>query len=151
MAKPISRPTEKKYLLDKYDPTGEEYVTIRQATQQAHEQMSDLYSEVSRVLRPVGETDRPVEIRTRVSQAEVMRRAAWLTIVDCSLTIDAEDPAQPPVLLFKFRKSANGTQFLDMNEQQFLSRAWGLLPPELAEEIYAKVLDLNPMWGASGE
>lgn len=159
MAKIITRPTEKVCKLDKYDPAGTETVTIRQGTQQAHEAMSELYSEVSRILRPVGEADRPIEMRTRVSQAEVMRRAAFLTLIGSTLQIEDEvasdNPGDPPKIIvrpaFNFRTAPNGRSYLDMTESDFMVKGWGRLPPEVCDEIYSKVIEVNAAWGPSGE
>lgn len=150
MPKHISKPIEKRYALDRYDDTGETYVVVRQATQDAQEQMSDLFSEVSRIVHPADAYGRPVEVKTRVSQAEVMRRAVWLTLADCNLTIEDDDPAKPPKPVFNFSKAPNGRSYMNVSEVAFLHDCWGVLPPEVAAEIYEKVIDLNVMWTNAG-
>jgi hypothetical protein len=143
MPKAISVPVEKVFKLEKFDPTGETTVTIRQATQSSQEQMAEMFSEVTRRMKD--ETG-VMEVTTKVSSAEVMRRAAWLTMVECNV-MNAENTAP----LFKFNRAPNGRMYIGMSEAEFSLQAWGELPVELADEIYDKVLELNPQWGNEGK
>jgi hypothetical protein len=138
MPKAITRPTEKQMRLERFDPEGDTAVTVRQATQKQHEVLVDLFSEASRVFDQ-GDGDK-LEVKTRISPEEIKRRAVYLTLADCNI-LNADGAP-----LFRFRATPRG-QILDMTELEFDQLGWGLLPPEVADEIYEKVLEVNPLWG----
>ena len=152
MPKPISTPLEKQFRLDKFDPDGDSFVTIRQARQWQHEKREDLFAETSRVWRE-GEHDLgAVEMKQRVSFSEVMRTEVCLTMVDSNLVIQevvrdasgnvVSENTKPA---FQFAKGPDGRQFLSMTTAEF-AYAWGMLEPELCLEIHRKVFEVNPMW-----
>ena len=150
MPKPISTPLEKQFRLDKFDPDGDSFATIRQARQWQHEKREDLFAETSRVWREgdLGE----VEMKQRVSFSEVMRTEVYLTMVDSNLVIQevvrdgsgniAAESTKPA---FQFSKGSDGRQFMSMTTAEF-AYAWGMLEPELCREIHQKVFEVNPMW-----
>ena len=75
----------------------------------------------------------------KTSLATVRRERVWQTLVSSSL---AEDKTGR--LLFPSAQ-LDGRRFLNMETKVF-AVAWGGLPPELAEEIYEAVLQVNPQW-----
>jgi hypothetical protein len=150
MPKAISTPLEQQFKLEKWDPAGDSFVTIRQARQWQHEKREDLFAETSRVWREgdLGE----VEMKQRVSFSEVMRTEVGLTLVDSNLVIqDVVRDASGSIVsestrpAFRFSRGADGRQFLSMTTAEF-AEAWGLLEPELCLEIHQKVFEVNPMW-----
>jgi len=140
MALKIDLPTEKVLKLIKADPTGEAFVTIRQARQAQHEKRGELFAEASRVWT---EGNDQFELKQKVSMEEVRRTEVELTIADCNI----EGPDGEP--LFKFATNSNNTKRLAMNSLAF-AKAWGLLPPEVANEIHEKVVEVNLQWGPDG-
>jgi hypothetical protein len=128
--------TDKKYG-DDGDPTT---IMVRQATQREHEERMQLFS----ILKREYEEGKP-ETMTLVqvlSLEELKRLEVRLTLVACNV-LDESGGA-----LFKFRSGDNPR--LDMTPTQF-NNAWGLLPPDVANEIHAKVLEVNAMWTGLGE
>lgn len=109
-------------------------ITVRQASQAQHERRSDLFSKMTS--RMGGDAD-VVEVISRFSYPELMRIEVFLTLQDCNI----EDEDGSP--LFKFERGI-------ITEKDF-NRAWGKLPPLVANEIHEKVLKLNPTWGKLGE
>lgn len=117
-------------------------VTIKQATQAQHEQRQQIFATLERRF-----DDFSPEITTLVQKAnteELKRTEAYLTLVGCNIT--KEDGKSP---LFVFKKGKNGINELDMQEHEF-NEAWGILPPDVANEIHEKVVELNIMWGPRG-
>jgi hypothetical protein len=140
-------PLLKEFILEKTDillnnegePTK---VTIRQATQAQHTLRADKYANLVQEINK-GEPDVNRYI-TRFSQFELMRTETYLTMVGCNLL----DPDGDPV--FKFKQNKNGQMILAMNESEF-NDAWGMLPEDVAEEIWEKVREVNIRWKTGGE
>jgi len=141
MAKAITRPIERVLKLEKWAPTAETYVTIRQATQDARAKLYEVYDGATQV---VGDDGRVQEWKLSFRREKAKEVATRLTLVDCNIP----DPDGHP--LFRFKVATTGRPILDMTPPQF-AEAWGQLPPELADEIYQKVLEVNPQWGPEGE
>jgi len=141
MAKTIGQPLERTIPLEVWDDSKETFVSVRQARQHEQEKHDNLFAETTRVWNT---GDERVEIKQRVSQGEVMRTEAYLTLTDCNV---AEDDGSP---VFRFKRDSNGRSMLDMTPQQF-EDAWGKLPHELADEIHDKVREVNPQWGPGGK
>lgn len=140
MPKAISTPLEKTFKLDQFDPTGETFVIVRQATQAQHERRAELFDEITRIYNDAvaGET----QIKQRISVEELKRIEVMLTLAECNI-LD-EDGATP---LFTFVQE-RGRPRLAMTENRF-KEAWGKLPTEVAEEIHKKIREVNPTWGPS--
>jgi len=122
----LTAPLEKDFPLERtdlaYDNEGEPTkVTIRQATQ-ARASLND-----------------ELQLRQKWSVEELKRIEVYLTLIGCNL--EDEDGKS----LFRF-KSLNGHSDLDMTENEF-KKAWGKLPPDIAQEIHEKVLEVNLSWG----
>jgi hypothetical protein len=117
-------------------------VTIKQATQAQHEQRQQIFATLERRF-----DDFNPEVTTLVQKAnteELKRTEAYLTLVDCNITkSDGKSP------LFISKKGKDGLPELDMTKSEF-DIAWGLLPPDVANEIHEKVVELNIMWGPRG-
>jgi len=141
MAYRISAPLEKDFQLLQTDPAGETTVTIRQATRAAQDRRTDLTAEATRIWNDaeVGK----IEVKQRISMADLQRLEVYMTLCGCNIE-DADGGA-----LFKFKNDGNGRPHL-ASENQF-ARAWGQLPDEVASEIHAKVLEVNPQWKPGGE
>ena len=122
----------------KYETEGTS-VTIRQAAQYEHERRSGLYAEmVSRVAQD-GTT---MEVVSRFSQPELHRIEVMLTLADCNIVDENDEP------LFKF--TGKGTDRRVTDEAAFF-KAWGKLPTFVADQIHDCVLKLNVGWGRLGE
>jgi len=130
----------------KYGNTGEPTtITIKQARQHEHLMRQRLYAKLE---RKWSSEDDPDEVRLiqEVSQSDVWREEAFLTLVDSNI-LDPEGK-----LLFKSKKSKDGDHpYLAMDKQAFYT-AWGLLFPDIALEIMEKIHEVNPLWaGPLGE
>ena len=108
---------------------GATMVTIRQATQGGHELRNDLFAEFKREYD--GNSIRVVQ---RISFDDIRRREVFLTLSACNIM---DENGKNPLFTFE-----NG---LLKNEAVF-SKAWGKLPPIVANEIHEKVLEMNPLW-----
>jgi hypothetical protein len=140
----LAAPIEKDFPLEKsdeiYGNDGEpSMVTIRQAMQGAQERRTEVFSEVSRVMRtlPKDENDEIV-LRSHWSYEKLKRMEVYLTMADCNV-LDYDGTQ-----LFRFRKDGD-KQVLDMTVHEF-TKAWDRLYPETAEEIHEKVLEVNLTW-----
>jgi len=145
MALQLKTKIEQTFSLDRsdkmYDGEGTT-VTIRQASQYQHEKRQEIFSNMRSRYSADGQD--VLEIYQRFNALELHRLDAKLTIVDCNI-LDEEGES-----LFKFKKDKSGRSYLSMTDAEF-DRAWGLLPIDVADEIYEKVLIVNPTWGPSGE
>jgi len=137
MPKKVSLPITERYPLDKLDPSGETYVTVRQAHQDQQEKHDNLYAETTRIWND--QAGAKMQLMQRVSVGEVIRTEAFLTMVDCNILGPDDLP------LFKF--DANG---LAMDNAKFTT-AWGTLDPSWVEEIHEKIRKMNPVWGPEGK
>jgi len=116
-------------------------VTVRQATQRQFEKRASTYANL--VQRVTDEDPGSVEYVTRFSQIELMRIEASLTVVGCNIIGPDDEP------LFRFKTDNQGKAML-MDEGAF-SKAWGMLPSEVAAEIWEKVREVNLAWRPLGE
>lgn len=117
------------------DPTK---ITVRQATQAENERRSLIHSEVTQIINSSSALKEELQLRQQWSIEELKRMEVYLTLVGCNiLDEDGND-------LFRF-KTVNGRQEIGMNENEF-KRAWGKLPPDIAQEIHEKVLEVNKTW-----
>lgn len=145
MAIKIDNPQMQDFILERSDelygdgdPTR---VTIRQATQSAHERRSQVFAEVSRVIeRDDVYGAAQTSIRQKWSMEELKRVEVYLTLAGCTI----EGPDGSPLFVF------NNKNQLAMSESDF-AKAWGMLPTDVAHEIHEKVLEVNYMWGNQGE
>ena len=148
MAYKLTAPIEKTFKLLQIDPDGDTTVRIKQATRSAQEARMDLSAEATRIWNDdaFGE----VQVKQRISMAELHRLEVWCTLVDCNI-LDEGSTEKTEKPLFLFKNNRQGQQYLAMTQAEF-GRAWGKLPDEIAEEIHSKVIELNPQWGSgSGE
>jgi len=130
------KPIEETFKLMEADPTGETFVTIRQATTGDSIKLSNLFSDQTQIWDdPTGGT---VKIQKKWNLEELKRYRASLTVIDCN--IENEDGT----LWFPF---VEGKTIL---QGQFF-KAWDSLPPEIADEIYECVQRINPEWNPYAE
>lgn len=127
--------TDKKYAVPKKEAT---IVAIRQARQGDFERRNDLYSEYKRTYE-----DGKMIVSQRISFDDVRRMEVFLTLAACNIIDDETDPDNPTPL-FEF---TNGR----LTDENKFRKAWDRLFPDVAEEISEKVLEMNPLWSASGE
>jgi hypothetical protein len=145
----LSAPLEKDFTLtaidERYGNTGEATkIRVRQATQAAHERRAQIFSEVARVIKQNDPLiDQSIEIRQRWSLEELKRLEVFMTLVGCNILNEDGNP------LFRFAKRGGRTE-LAMSEMDF-NRAWGQLPPDVAQAIYECVLEVNLDWSPLGE
>lgn len=116
------------------EPTS---ITVRQATQAAHERRAALFSQIVRELS--NNNDQTVRLVQHYSFEELKRIEVMLTLSGCNI-LDAD--GQP---LFKFDSKGF------IRDEAAFNKAWGTLPPLVATEIHGKVLEVNIDWGPSGE
>jgi hypothetical protein len=139
----LSAPIEKSFVLEISDahfgndgePTK---ITIRQATQDANERRSFIYSEVTNIISQ-NVLSAEMQLRQRWSLEELKRMEAFLTLVHADI-LDVDGTP-----LFRFKTEEN-RQVLDMNQNEF-KKAWGKLDPIIAAEIHQKVMEVNVDWG----
>lgn len=141
----LAAPIIKDFPLDKADALfgndGEPtMVTIRQAKQGAQERRTEVFSEISRVMKMLPQDDNDeVTLKSQWSYEKLKRMEVYLTLVDCNVLGYDGKP------LFRFKKDGDGNPILDMTVHEF-SKAWNELYPEVAEEIHEKVLEVNLSW-----
>lgn len=123
--------TDKKYGVG--DETTK--VTIKQASQMDNERRSQVLANNTRII----DSDiTKFKMKSDWSMEELKRMEVRLTLVGCN--IERED-GKP---LFNFTTD-NGVPILAMDDRTF-ERAWGTLPPDVANEIHDKVLEVNFDW-----
>ena len=130
-----SAPIIKSFTLERTDKEygvedGPTTIMVRQATMREKAIRDYLYDkDVKRTF----EEDGAVSIMQDVSNNTVVRKEVFLTLAGCNITKADKTP------LFKFV----GDRAMDENE---FNEAWGALLPLVADEIFEKVLEVNPMW-----
>jgi len=130
--------TDKKYSNDG-DPTT---VTVRQARKKQDIERQ-AYFDTMRREWDSAEPDK-VALVTNIGLQALMQLEVWLTLCECNLlNVDGS-------VLFPSKQEDN-EPVLAMKRSEF-DKAWGALPGDIADEIHAKVLEVNPVWrGLSGE
>ncbi len=138
MPKKVALPVDQICQLTKWDPTGETNVTIRQANQGIVDRLENFRTAANEYQwddKAQGKTT----MKTNRGSAEVRRLQVRETMVASNLPGPDDQP------MFK--------TFIYKNDSDILAweKAWDALPPELAAEIFEKVLDVNPQWKPQGE
>ena len=116
-------------------------VIIKQATQAQHEQRQQLFATLERRYNDY-EPDETTLVQT-ANIEELKRLETYLTLCESNI-MNADGEA-----MFPSKKDKEGIPYLSMTRSQF-DKSWGLLPPDIADEIHDKVTELNVMWGAKG-
>ena len=132
----LKSPLKKEFHLEKSDKEletddGATMVTIRQATQGGFEFRNTLMDELRREYN--GTT---ITVVQRISFDDIRRREVFLTLCGSNILDKNGKP------LFEFVSEQL------ISEDKFL-KAWGSLPPVIAQEIHEKVLEMNPLWDES--
>jgi len=132
-----TRPVVKKFKLS-FDPTGETTMTAKQARTADVIAIANLFAETTRSYDDeyVGR----IEYKQKWNHEEFKRECALRTLIE----LDLED-AETEQPLFRFKEGSYGP-VLAMSGSEF-AQAWGILPPELVDEIFANILEVNPQWG----
>lgn len=128
----------------KYNVEGDAtIVTVKQATQREHEQRQQLFSTLERKFKGLDSDE--ITLVQHISMEELKKLEVWLTLCECNiLGPDGKD-------LFPSRKGKNDVPQLALTRRQF-DDSWGSLPPDVADEIHEKVLEVNFLWsGQEGE
>ena len=137
------KPIVKQFKLD-YDVEGNSTVTIRQIKAGDLVQLGDLFADQTQVWDD--DDFGTVKLQRKWNAEELKQERAYRTLVGLDLTVEetGED-------WFTFKDGRNGPE-LNMSRAAFIER-WGLLDPELANEIYQHVVEMNPVFdpNASGE
>lgn len=133
-----SYPTTKDFKLLKSDPSGETFVTVRQATAGDEIRISNLFAEQTQIWDDA-EVGR-VQLKRKWNFDERKRFIAYLTMVGCNIETEEGEP------LFRFTGGPNPR--LNMSQADFF-KAWDMLPQNVADEIYDCILQLNPQWDFS--
>ena len=142
----LTAPVFKVFTLDKSDARhnneGEaSMVLIRQAAQHEHEVRQQVFATLERRFNDLA-PDEMTLVQT-ANMEELKRLETWLTLCESNIMDEHGKP------LFPSRKTDKDHPRLAMSKQQF-EESWGLLPPDVAEEIHDKVLEVNIMWGSKG-
>jgi hypothetical protein len=116
-------------------------VLIRQAAQHEHEVRQQVFATLERRFNDLA-PDEMTLVQT-ANMEELKRLETWLTLCEANIMDDAGKP------LFPSKKTDKDHSRLAMTKQQF-EEAWGKLPPDVADEIHNKVLEVNIMWGSKG-
>jgi hypothetical protein len=106
-------------------------VSIRQATQGDFDTREALLLEFTRVYDGDG-----VTITQHFSPTTLRKKEVEMTLAGCNILLDGDKP------LFTFH---NGVV-----DSASFNKGWAMLPPVVANEIYEKVLEMNPMWQTGG-
>lgn len=130
----LKSPLKKDFHLIKSDEAmgntdGATMITVRQATQGDFERVDDLTSEYKREFD--GKTVKAIQ---RISFDDIRRKQVYLTLCACNILGEDE---QTPLWTFKNEKPSSEASF---------ESGWYKLPPVVAQEIYEKVLEMNPLW-----
>lgn len=142
----LTSPIVKTFILEeadaKYGNDGEPTtVTVKQATQAEHRQRQDLFATLERKFRD--DTPNEVSLIQTLSFEALKELEVQLCLVGCNLLDD-----DGTSLLFPTDEKR---QRVSLRTDQF-TRNWGKLFPDIASEIHAKVLQVNPLWrGLEGE
>lgn len=134
----LTPPLLQDFILEKTDAafnnTGEPtMVTIRQASNGDVLERDRLFGLVSREYGPDS-----VRYTNNITDGDIRQKEAYLTLAACNI----EGADGKPLFLFK-----NGR--IAMQEREF-DRAWGELPPIIADEISSFVTTVNAQWGPVG-
>jgi hypothetical protein len=136
----ILEDTDKRYKNDG-DPTT---VTIKKAAQHEHERRQDFFKRMERKFTPSDDADdMEVTLIQDLSQEALKKLEVQITMVGCNILDEKGKP------LFKFT-TRNGHPEMAMHPVKF-AEAWGKLPPDVANEIHDKVVEVNFQWGPEGE
>jgi hypothetical protein len=128
--------SDKKYGLEGDKPT---IVTVKQARQGEAELRANYFAKLERKWND--DTPGEVTLIQNIGYEELKRLEVWLTLVECNLE-DENGKALFP------SKQVGGHPVLAMTKQQFFD-TWSRLPPDIADEIHSKVLEVNPLWGGA--
>jgi len=113
-------------------------VTVFQATQAENERRALVHSEVTQIINAQSSMDAELRLYQKWSMEELKRIEVYLTMVGCNiLDRNGND-------LFRF-KNGDDHAHLDMTEAEF-RKVWGKIPPDVAQEIHEKVLEVNITW-----
>lgn len=130
------KPIEKVFKIST-EEYGDGMITIRQARVGDNIRRQDLVSEASLVINDefLGQ-----EIKQKINQAELKRFDIFLTLAGSDIEEkDENDNVIGPYFQFKNGRLVDAVAF---------NQAYGLLPIEVADAIYEKVLEVNPQWKA---
>lgn len=116
-------------------------ITVKQATYGDHAQRDVLMSEVTRVFNDAEQGQ--VQVKTNWSLPDLIRKEAFLALVDCDIRLKGPDGVEAP--LFQFR-STGGRRELAMTESAF-NRAFNMLPLSVAQSIRERIVEVNMNWG----
>lgn len=129
--KPIEKEFPLKFGLSE-DTQERAIISVRQARTGDRVRETELFAEQTQIWEDADLGK--VQLKRRYNRPMLERYRAYLTLTACNL-VDEED--QP---IFKFNSNRRV-----INEDAF-NRAWDSLPVELTDEIYEKILEVNPQW-----
>ena len=141
MAVKISKlPLVKRFYLLEPDPDGESYVEFRQARKGEQDKRDTLVNDMTWMFDETGGFG---GLKQNKSRQEIHRLEVYTTLCGSNLEFDnGEEKDTEPV--FKFKED-RGIPRLAMSEIEF-TKAWDVLPPDLAEEILKYCHEHNPQW-----
>jgi len=128
-------------------------VTIKQAREGEHLLRSNLWKKFEQRM----DLDGGFGVQREVSPGEVKRKEVFLTMTDCNLTVQMPKPKKVVKKKAKDEPAKDEPEFENVPLFKFplieadFNTAWAALPPILANEIHAKVLEVNLTWASEGE
>lgn len=133
------KPIQKEFILEKSDALygnvgGQTRVVIKQAAQRENERREGLFAKIQR--RYSDKAPDEVVVEQKFSFMELYRLEAFLAIVSCNIEADSGDLLFSPEV---------------MKDEGKFALAWGLLPPEVCDEIRECIYQTNISWAPRGE
>ncbi len=138
MSRKVSKPVEEIKQLTRWDTAGEDFVQIRQATQGVVEMLENFRTSNNEYQWDDKEQGKTT-MKTNRGSAEIKRLQVRETLTGSNLAY--EDGS----VVFKVFQPKTDKDIAVFNQ------CWEAIDPELAEEIYEKILEVNPQWAPQGE
>lgn len=144
MGKPIIPVLEKTFKLLKWDPSGDTWITVRQAAaREQHRYEEETWAREISYEQAGG----PITEKQKPSLVKVWLVRAKLTFIDSNISEAVLDKNGQPEIDEKTGEYKTVPLFKKgMGEREFVT-AWSKLPVELVEEWDNKIVELNPHWG----
>lgn len=137
-----SLPLMKTYKLEN-DPDGVATIVVRQATEGETIERNEMFTKQSRSYEDT-DSGEIVRFEQHYNIRKVRRKEAYLTLASVTGITNEKNKE-----LFKSVNGPDGPRIKSgMTEEQF-NAAFDMLPTSVANEIYQKVLLVNPDWGVS--
>lgn len=112
-------------------------ITVRQAKEAETIEEAELFSEQTHVFDDA-EIGR-YQVKRRWNPHMLIRYRAYKLLCACNLEDEDGNP------LFEFKTDKKGVGHVSTSQNDFF-RTWGVLDPVIVDEIYRRILEVNPQW-----